>query len=78
MNIKTCKSILSCRFLDYAKQSLKSALVSIHPSMLTLQSSKSRIVFLLMFKVKRDIQCDDIVLTSQGVSFTEVLEGLKI
>ena len=45
--------------------------------MLTLQSSKSWIVCLLMFKVNRDSQGDDILLTSQGVSFTEVLEGLK-
>ena len=44
--------------------------------MLTLQSSKSWIVCLLMFKVNRDSQGDDILLTSQGVSFTEVLEGL--
>ena len=45
--------------------------------MLTLQSSKSRIVCLLIVKVKHDSQGDDILLTSQGVSFTEVLEGLK-
>ena len=30
------------------------------------------------FKVKRDTQGDDILSTSHGVSFTEVLEGLKI
>ena len=44
---------------------------------LTLQSSKSRIVCLLIFKVKQDSQGDDILLTLQGVSFTEVLEGSK-
>ena len=43
--------------------------------MLIIQSPKSRIVCLLMFKVKRDSQGDDILLTSQGFSFTEVLEG---
>ena len=38
------------------------------------------ILCLLIFKVKQDSQGDDILLTSQGVSFTftEVLEGLKI
>ena len=45
--------------------------------MLTLQSSKSRIVCLLIFKVKRDSQGDYILLTPQGVSYREVLEGLK-
>ena len=45
--------------------------------MLTLQSSKSRIVCLLIVKVKHNSQGDDILFTSQGVSFTEVLEGLK-
>ena len=43
--------------------------------MLTLQSSKPQIVCLLVFKVKRDSQGDDILITSQGVSFTEVLDG---
>ena len=46
--------------------------------MLTLQSSKSRSVFLLMFKVKQDSLDDVILLTSLGVSFTEVQEGLKV
>ena len=45
--------------------------------MLTLQSTKSQIVCLLVFKVKWENQGDDILLTSQNVSFTEVLEGLK-
>ena len=30
-----------------------------------------------MLKVNQDIQGDDILLTLQGVSFTEALEGLK-
>ena len=33
---------------------------------------------MLMFKVKQDSMGDGILLTSQGVSFTEVQEGLKI
>ena len=41
--------------------------------MLTPQSSMSRSVCLLIFKVKQE----SILLTSQGVSFTEVQEGLK-
>ena len=45
--------------------------------MLTLQSSKSRIVCLLIVKGEHDSQGDDILFTSQGVSFSEVLEGLK-
>ena len=45
--------------------------------LLTLQSSYSRIVCLLMLKVNQDIQGNDILLTLQGVSFTEALEGLK-
>ena len=44
--------------------------------MLTLQSSKSRSVCLLMFEVKQDSIGDVILLTSQGVSFTVVQEGL--
>ena len=46
--------------------------------MLTLQSSKFRIVCLLMFKVKQDSLGDDILLTSKGVSFKEVQEGLNV
>ena len=46
--------------------------------MLTLQSFKSRIVYLLVFKVKQDSLGDVILLTSQGVSFTEVQEGLNV
>ena len=42
-----------------------------------LQSFKSRIVCLLIFEVKRDGQDDFILLSSQGVSFTEVYEGLN-
>ena len=34
-------------------------------------------VCLLIVKVKHDNQGDDILFTSQGVSFTEVFEGLK-
>ena len=37
---------------------------------------KSQIVCLLIFKVNQDSQVDVILLASQGVSFTEVLEGL--
>ena len=44
--------------------------------MLTIQSSKSRFVYLLMFELKQDSLGDVILLTSQGVSFTEVQEGL--
>ena len=44
---------------------------------LMLQSFKSRIVCLLIFEVKRDGQDDFILLSSQGVSFTEVYEGLN-
>ena len=46
--------------------------------MLTLQSFKSRIVCLLIFKVNQDSQVDVILLASQGVSFTEVQEGLIV
>ena len=46
--------------------------------MLTLQSFKSRIACLLMFEVKRDSLGDVILLSSQGVSFTKVQEGLKV
>ena len=46
--------------------------------MLTLQSFKSRIVCLLIFKVNQDSLGDVILLTSQGVSFTEVQEGLNV
>ena len=42
---------------------------------LTFQSSKSWIVCLLIFKVN---QGDVILLTSQGVSFTEVQKGLIV
>ena len=45
--------------------------------MLTLQSSKSRIFCLLIVKGEHDSQGDDILFTSQGVSFSEVLEGLN-
>ena len=45
--------------------------------MLSLQSSMSQIVCLLIVKVKHDSQGNDIFFTSQGVSFSEVLEGLK-
>ena len=45
--------------------------------MLTLQSSKSRIVCLLMFKVNQDSIGDVILSTSKGVSFTEVQEALN-
>ena len=46
--------------------------------MLTLQSFKTQSVCFLMFEVKRDRQGDVILLSSQGVSFTEVQEGLKL
>ena len=46
--------------------------------MLTLQSSKYRIVCLLIFKVNQDSLGDVILLTSQGVSFTEVQERLIV
>ena len=47
--------------------------------MLTLQSFKSWSGCFQMFKVKQDSQGDDILLTLQGVvSFTDVLEGLKL
>ena len=49
--------------------------------MLTLQSSKSRSVYLLMFKVNQDSLGglgDVILLASQGVSLTEVQEGLIV
>ena len=46
--------------------------------MLTLQSSKSWSVCLLMFDVKQDSQGDVILLTSPGVSFTEIPEGLNV
>ena len=46
--------------------------------MLTLQSSKSRIFGLLIFKVNQDSIGDVILLTLQGVSFTEVQEGLNL
>ena len=45
--------------------------------MLTLQSSKSRIVCLLGYKVKQDSLGDVILVTSQNVYFTEVKEGLN-
>ena len=45
--------------------------------MLTLQCSQSRIVCLLMVKVKQDSLGDVILFTSQGVSFKEVQEGLN-
>ena len=45
--------------------------------MLTLQSFKSWSVCLLVFEVKRNGQDDVILLSSQGVSFTEVYEGLN-
>ena len=46
--------------------------------MLTLQSSKSRSVYLLIFKVNQDILGDVILLILKGVSFTEVQEGLIV
>ena len=46
--------------------------------MLTLQSPKSPIVCLLIFKVNQDSLRDVILWTSQGVSFTEVQEGLIV
>ena len=46
--------------------------------MLTLQSSKSRSVYSLIFKVNQDSLGDVILLASQGVSFTEVQEGLIV
>ena len=46
--------------------------------MLTLQSSKSRIVCLQMFKENQDRIGDVILFTSQGVSFTEVQEGVNV
>ena len=46
--------------------------------MLNLQSFKSRIVCLLIFKVHQDSLGDVILLASQGVSSTEVLEGLIV
>ena len=46
--------------------------------MLTLQSLKSQIVCLLIFKVNQDSLGDVILLTLQGVSFTEVQEGLIV
>ena len=46
--------------------------------MLTLQSFKSRIVCLLIFEVKQDSLDNVILLSSQGVSFTEVQEGLEV
>ena len=39
--------------------------------MLTLQSSKSRIVYLLIFKVKLDNYGYNVLLASQGVYLTE-------
>ena len=44
---------------------------------LTLQSSKPWIVCLLIFEVNQDSLGDVILLTSHGVSFTEVQEGLN-
>ena len=38
--------------------------------MLTLQSSKSQIVYLLIFKVKLDSLGDNVLLASQGFSFS--------
>ena len=46
--------------------------------MLTLQSSKSQILYLLIFKVKKDSVGENVLLASQGVSFTEVQEGLIV
>ena len=46
--------------------------------MLTLQSSKSRIVYLLIFKVKLNNYGYNVLLTSQGVSFTKVQKGLIV
>ena len=46
--------------------------------MLTLQSSKSRNAYLLIFKVNQDSLSNVILLASQGVSFTEVQEGLIV
>ena len=46
--------------------------------MLTIQSSKSRIVYLLILKVKLDNYGYNVLLASQGVSFTEVQEGLIV
>ena len=42
--------------------------------MLTLHSSKFRIVCLLIVKEKHGSQGDDILFPSQGVSFSDVLE----
>ena len=44
----------------------------------TLQSSKSWSVYLLIFKVNQDNLDDVILLASQGVSCTEVQEGLIV
>ena len=46
--------------------------------MLTLKSSKSQIVYLLIFKVKEDSLGYNILLASQGVSFTEAQKGLIV
>ena len=46
--------------------------------MLTLKSLKSRFVYLLIFKVNQDSLDDVILLTSSGVSFTEVQKGLIV
>ena len=46
--------------------------------MLTLQSFKSRIVKLLIFKVTEDSLGYNVLLASQGVSFHEVQEGLIV
>ena len=46
--------------------------------MLTLQSIKSQNVCLLTLEVKRDSLGDVILLSSLGVSFTEVQEGLVV
>ena len=46
--------------------------------MLTLQFSKSRSVYLLIFKVNQDILGDVILLVLKGVSFTGVQEGLIV
>ena len=54
--------------LKYFKMDMSSFL-------LTLQSSKSRNVCLLIFEINQDSLGDVILLTSQGVSFTEVQEG---
>ena len=46
--------------------------------MLTLQPSKSRSVCLLMFKINQDSLGDVILLTSQGVSFTDLAQLMQL